>query len=128
MKQRSRLLYLSLVIVFVIPSLSEAANPPPGKWTGWIIMDPWGGMWLYNYSRVYPIDKALIPELKEYAGKPVVLNVKKVFQIDDSGPAKIMKAEYIKETRPDEMKTLSLSVDIMLSLPNEVSINLKIKN
>jgi hypothetical protein len=130
MKKISLFLFLAFFIASAVPFTVEAYGPGKGEWTGWLIMDPWGSMWFCNFCYIYPIDKELVPKLKAYAGRAVVLNVEKVYSLVDPGPTKIVEADYVKGATFGELKALELwfSIDTYEIKGNQLEFSLTVKN
>jgi len=119
-----------IVVTLVLPLSASAYNPPPGEWTGWLVLDPWGSMYLYNHCYVYPVSQDIVPKLKKYAGKPCVIAVKKTFEISTPGPVRIEEAEYDRPARFGELKALSLVASVATPKADGLNptLTLKVKN
>ena len=119
-----------MVIILILKSPVTAYNPGPGLWTGWLVADPWGSMYIYNFCNVFPVNQNIVPQLKKHAGKPSRINVKKTFDLFDPGPVRIEDANYIGPADFGELKSLSLTASVETSTITDKNptMTLKIKN
>lgn len=119
-----------MVFVLILGSPVLAYNQRPGSWPGWLVADPWGSMYLYNHCHIYPVSQEIVPNLKKYAGKPSVIDVKKTFALFTPGPVRIEKAEYDRSASFGELKGLSLTAAMGTPTVDNKNPNLtlKIKN
>ncbi|HUT28291.1 MAG TPA: hypothetical protein VMX13_00760 [Sedimentisphaerales bacterium] len=71
-----------------------------------------------------------MPKLKQNAGKPCVIQVKKTFELWTPGPVRIEDADYIGPASFGELKALSLSasVEIPASTEKTPTVMLRIRN
>ena len=122
-----------IVVIFlllVLPGTIFAYPRPPGEWTGWLVLDPWGSMYFFNDCYIYPINQQIVPELMRYAGKPCVLEVQKTYQLVTPGTSQITEAAYRRAPVFGELKDLSLQAEISTQTKdqNRLQITLTMKN
>jgi hypothetical protein len=130
MRRCSSYVFLWVGVILFFTSIAWAYNPGPGLWTGWLVLDPWGSMYMFNHCYVYPVNQDIVPKLKQYAGKPCVVEVKKTFELITPGPVRIEDAEYVRPASFGELKDLSLtaSVEMPAATENNAAVTLKITN
>ncbi|UCG49788.1 MAG: hypothetical protein JSU94_08390 [Phycisphaerales bacterium] len=109
MRMKPGQLLVCIACVLVFASAGPAYNPSPGLWTGWLVCDAWGSMYLYNHCHIYPVNEQIVAKLKHHCGKPCVLDVKKTFSLADPGPVRIEEARYARPAGFGELKALSLT-------------------
>ena len=109
MRMHLRQWLVGIALLLVFASAGAGYNPTPGLWTGWLVCDPWGSMYLYNHCYIYPVNERIVAKLRHHCGKPCVLDVKKTFSLVNPGPVRIEEARYARPAGFGELKALSLT-------------------
>lgn len=82
--------------------LCEAEWRKPGKYSGVVIFDRWGGCILYDATYLMYVSEKVKEEIRPYSGQAIQIDAKEVFQPVNPGDGRIGRFEYlgpVPETR-----------------------------
>jgi hypothetical protein len=125
--------YLSVALA--LPALGGIRGP--GKYSGVVIFDRWGGCHLYSGAYVMEVSESVKDLLRPYANRPVLVDAKEVLQPMNPGDGLIEKLEVLgpsvettsaKFGKPPLLEDLSLKVFANFSVANGPELIIELRN
>lgn len=95
------------MILLVVPA--QAGERGPGKYSGVVVFDRWDGCILYSGIYVMYISERTKEKLREYVGKAIQIDAKKVSQLINPGDGLITDLAYLRAPPPVARNWVSLS-------------------
>lgn len=120
---------ISFLAIFTCIGMVQGDLISPGKYTGWLVLDRWNTMYLFDRTYVWPVSHALNQRLRALAGHPVTLDVSELSEVWDR-VATIQKISNVTEVKLPEEDLLTLNFypwDANVPLGEDTIFNLEVK-
>jgi hypothetical protein len=102
--------HLAIFICVILPIIpAEAGIRTPGKYSGVVVFDRWDGCILYSGIYVMYVSEHTKEKVREYAGKSIQIDAKKVSQPINPGDGLISELAYLKSPPTTVRNWVSLS-------------------